>query len=79
MQTFSFHNHTYRCRHAQKELTEERVIREYAERGFTHVAVTDHCPWKTFCLSEKYRGNMLYSEKQEYLERVRLAKEMASC
>ena len=75
MQKFSFHNHTYRCRHAQADLTEERSVREYAERGFTHMALTDHCPWKTFCLNEQYRGNMLYAEKQEYLEGIRRAKE----
>ena len=74
-QDFSFHNHTWRCRHAQEDLTEERVVREYAERGYTHVAVTDHCPWKTFCLDERYRAFMPYEQKQAYLDGIRQAKE----
>lgn len=75
IQTFSFHNHTYRCMHADAELTEERVVREHAERGFTHVAVTDHCPWKEFGKSAPWRSRMLIEEKADYLEAIRQAKE----
>jgi len=75
LQTFSFHNHTYRCMHAEAELTEERVIREHAERGFTHVAVTDHCPWKDFGNAWPRRTRMLSEEKADYLEKVQRAKE----
>lgn len=75
IQPFSFHNHTYRCMHAEPELTEERVVQEHANRGFTHVAVTDHCPWKTFTYSPNRRSKMLYEEKLAYLKAIRRAKE----
>ena len=46
MQEFNYHSHTYRCGHADLDLTDEEYVEAYIKMGFKRMAFTDHCPEK---------------------------------
>ena len=70
MQKFNYHQHTYRCGHADLDMKDEDYIKEYIKIGFDKVAFTDHCPQKSGVdVREKMR--MKYSQKDEYLDSIK--------
>ena len=74
MQKFNYHTHTRRCGHADDSMTDEDFVRLLIEKGIVKMAFTDHCPEKE---EIDYRKNMRmkYSEKEEYLERIKSLKD----
>lgn len=74
MQKFNYHTHTYRCGHAQRGLTDEKIVKEFIKKGFNTIAFTDHCPQKDKVDTRKGM-RMEYSEKEEYLDSIRTLKE----
>ena len=74
MQKFNYHQHTYRCRHADMDMKDEDYIKEYIEMGFKKIAFTDHCPQKNR-IDKRTRMRMDYSEKDEYLESIKNLKD----
>ena len=62
MQKFNYHTHTYRCGHADIDMTDEEYILEYIKMGFKKVAFTDHCPQN---IDKRKDVRMEYSEKEE--------------
>lgn len=74
MQNFNYHTHTYRCKHAEKGLTDEEIVKEFIKKGFKTVAFTDHCPEKEI-IDTRDDMRMDYSQKDEYLESIKTLKE----
>ena len=74
MQKFNYHNHTYRCGHADLDMSDEDYVLEYIKFGFKEMAFTDHCPQKN---KIDFRNNMRmeYSDRLEYLESINKLKE----
>ena len=62
MQKFNYHNHTYRCGHADLDMTDEDYVLEYINLGFEKMAFTDHCP-------EKNKIYLRKNMRMEYKER----------
>ena len=46
MQNFNYHTHTYRCKHADMDYSDEDYVLDYIKAGFKKFAFTDHCPEK---------------------------------
>lgn len=67
MQNFNYHTHTYRCGHADIDMTDEEYILEYIKMGFKKVAFTDHCPSR---IDKREEVRMEYSEKEEYKKSI---------
>lgn len=75
MQSFNFHQHTYRCKHADFGMTDKEYIEEYLKMGnFKKIAFTDHCPEKEV-IDTRDRMRMSYDERIEYLEEIEHLKE----
>lgn len=74
MQKFNYHQHTYRCRHADMDMKDEDYIKEYIKMGFEKIAFTDHCPQKNK-VDKRTRMRMDYQEKDEYLNSINTLKE----
>ena len=74
MQKFNYHTHTYRCGHADTDMTDEDYILEYIKMGFEKVAFTDHCPEKNE-IDKAENVRMAYSQKDEYLSNIKKLKE----
>lgn len=74
MQKFNYHQHTYRCRHADMDMKDEDYIKEYIEMGFKKIAFTDHCPQKNR-IDKRTHMRMDYSEKDEYLKSIKNLKD----
>lgn len=74
MYKFSFHNHTTRCQHAQPDMSDDSLVQAHIAKGFTSMAFTDHCPWKTLIHPSGIRTRMLYSEKKEYIASIDMLK-----
>lgn len=74
MQKFNYHSHTYRCRHADLDLTDEEYVIDYIKMGFKTMAFTDHCPEKNEIDTRKHM-RMKYSERHEYLDSIKKLKE----
>ncbi len=74
MQDFSFHNHTPRCGHAENFLDED-LVRVHIEKGFKHLAFTDHCPRRYFSHYPFHRSPMYFPEKEGYLRSIESLKE----
>lgn len=74
MQNFNYHNHTYRCGHADMDMQDEYYVLEYITLGFKEMAFTDHAPQKN---KIDYRNNMRmeYSKRLEYLDSINKLKE----
>lgn len=74
MQKFNYHSHTYRCGHADLDMSDEDYIEDYIKMGFKKIAFTDHCPEKRE-IDKRTNMRMKYSQKEEYIRSIRLLKE----
>lgn len=74
MQNFNYHQHTYRCGHADLDMQDEDYINEYIKMGLKKMAFTDHCPQKNK-VDKRANMRMEYSEKNEYLNSIKKLKE----
>ena len=74
MQNFNYHQHTYRCGHADLDMTDEDYIQEYVKMGFKQIAFTDHCPEKNR-IDKRQNMRMEYQEKDDYLNSIKYLKE----
>ena len=74
MQSFNYHQHTYRCKHADLDMKDEEYILEYIKMGFKKIAFTDHCPEKNE-IDKNPKARMTYSERKEYLNSIKKLKE----
>ena len=74
MQNFNYHQHTYRCKHADMDMEDEEYIKEHIKMGFKKVAFTDHAPQKNE-IDTRSNVRMKYSEKDEYLNSIKKLKE----
>ena len=74
MQKFNYHSHTYRCNHADLDMSDEEYILEYIKMGFNKMAFTDHCPIKNG-IDKRPNVRMKYSQKDEYLNSIESLKE----
>lgn len=74
MQNFNYHSHTYRCMHADMDVTDEDYVKEYIKHGFKKIAFTDHCPEKNI-IDDRPKIRMPYSQKDEYLRSIGLLKD----
>ena len=74
MQNFNYHSHTYRCGHAEMNMSDEEYVKEYIKIGFKKMAFTDHCPEKNR-IDKRPNMRMDYTEKDEYLRSVKNLKE----
>ena len=74
MQKFNYHSHTYRCGHAEMNMSDEEYVKEYIKMGFKKMAFTDHCPEKNR-IDKRPNMRMHYTEKDEYLRSVKNLKE----
>jgi len=75
MQNFNYHTHTYRCGHADLDMTDEEYVLEYIKMGFKKIAFTDHCPQS---IDKRKDVRMEYSEKEEYKKSIKSLKEKYS-
>lgn len=77
MQNFNYHQHTYRCKHADLDMQDEEYILEYIKMGFKKIAFTDHCPQKSKIDKRPYM-RMDYEQKDEYLCSIKKLKDKYS-
>lgn len=77
MQKFNYHQHTYRCGHADLNYTDEEYVLEYIKMGFKKIAFTDHCPQKSG-IDKRTNMRMKYDERNEYLESIKKLREKYS-
>ena len=73
MQNFNYHQHTYRCKHAELNAKDEDYVQEYLEIGLEKIAFTDHCPEKN-PIDKRKTMRMRYDERIEYLESIKKLK-----
>lgn len=73
-QNFNYHTHTYRCGHADDSMKDIDYVEEFIKKGFKKIAFTDHCPDKNNIDKRSYM-RMNYSDKEEYLNSIKLLKE----
>lgn len=74
MQNFNYHQHTYRCKHADLDMQDEDYVRDYIKMGFKKIAFTDHCPEKNK-IDKREKMRMEYSERHEYLDSIKNLKQ----
>jgi histidinol-phosphatase (PHP family) len=74
MQEFNYHSHTYRCKHAEQDYSDEEYVKDYIKMGFKRIAFTDHVPEKRR-IDKRTKMRMAYSEKDEYYESIQKLKE----
>ena len=74
MQKFNYHQHTYRCGHADLDMKDEEYIEEYIRMGFKKKAFTDHCPEKNE-VDKRNDMRMKYNTRNEYLSTIQKLKE----
>lgn len=74
MQKFNYHTHTYRCGHAEKNISDEDFVKAFIEKGFKKIAFTDHCPEKAK-IDTRENMRMDYRQKGEYLNSINSLKE----
>lgn len=74
MQKFNYHTHTYRCGHADNNMSDEDFVKFFIKKGFTKIAFTDHCPEKEM-IDIRKNMRMSYSQKDEYLNSIKSLKE----
>lgn len=74
MQKFNYHQHTYRCGHAELDMKDEEYIEEYIKMGFEKVAFTDHCPQKNE-VDKRTDMRMKYEARNEYLSSINKLKQ----
>lgn len=69
MQKFNCHTHTYRCGHADGNMSDEDYVKAHIEAGFEKMTFTDHAPQKSK-IDKRLYMRMDYSQKDEYLESI---------
>lgn len=74
MQDFNYHTHTYRCGHADDDMTDEDFVKYFICKEFKKIAFTDHCPEKEI-IDKRQRMRMHYSQINEYLTSIKNLKE----
>ena len=74
MQKFNYHQHTYRCGHADLDLIDEEYVIDYIKIGFKNIAFTDHCPQKNK-IDTRTGVRMEYDKRTEYLYSIKTLKE----
>ncbi len=74
MQNFNYHQHTFRCGHADMDVQDEDYVKEYIKMGFKKIAFTDHAPEKNV-IDTRQNMRMPYSKKNEYLNSIKNLKE----
>lgn len=74
MQNFNYHTHTYRCGHAQANITDEDFVKMFIKKGFKEIAFTDHCPQKNK-IDLRHGMRMEYKQKDEYISSILKLKE----
>lgn len=74
MQKFNYHTHTYRCGHADNNMSDEDFVKEFIKKGFKKIAFTHHCPEKQI-IDKRNNMRMEYSQVEEYLESIKSLKE----
>ena len=74
MQRFNYHTHTYRCKHADLDYSDEEYVLDFIKAGFKKIAFTDHCPEKNV-IDTRTTQRMSYEQRLEYLESIRKLKE----
>ena len=74
MKKYNFHTHTYRCGHAEENITDEAIVKTFIANGFEVVAFTDHCPEKEM-IDRRKNMRMDYSMKDDYLASINDLKE----
>ena len=74
MQNFNYHSHTYRCMHADMDMSDEEYIQEYIKMGFKKIAFTDQCPEKNV-IDDRPKIRMKYSQKDEYIKSINILKD----
>ena len=70
MQTFNYHTHTYRCKHATG--SDEEYVLAAIEAGYKTLGFSDHAPYKD------YPSNLLhmdFEQVDEYIDSINLLKE----
>lgn len=77
MQNFNYHQHTYRCKHADLDMQDEEYILEYIKMGLKKIAFTDHCPQKSK-VDKRPHMRMDYEQKDEYLSSIKKLKDKYS-
>lgn len=70
MQEFNYHSHTYRCKHADLDMTDEEYVQDYIKIGMKKIAFTDHCPEKNE-IDKRKNMRMKYDEREEYLASIK--------
>lgn len=73
MQNFNHHSHTYRCGHADIDVTDEDYVKDYIKMGFKKVTFTDHCPEKNK-IDTRPNIRMEYDQRKEYLNSIKTLK-----
>ena len=73
MQNFNYHQHTYRCKHADFNMTDEEYVQEYIKMGLKEMAFTDHCPQKNQ-VDVRTKMRMEYDQRIEYLQSIETLK-----
>ncbi len=74
MQNFNYHSHTYRCKHADLDMSDEDYIKDYIKMGFKKIAITDHCPEKNV-IDKRPRVRMEYNQREEYIQSIKKLKD----
>lgn len=74
MQNFNYHQHTFRCGHADLDMLDEDYVKEAIEAGLKKIAFTDHAPEKNK-IDKSHNTRMEYEQKEEYLESIIKLKE----
>jgi len=74
MQNFNYHTHTYRCGHADYNMSDEDYVKEFIKKGFKKIAFTDHCPQKNR-IDTRSNMRMDYSDKEGYYKSIKSLKE----
>ena len=69
MQTFNYHTHTYRCKHANG--TDEEYVLNAISIGLKTLGFSDHCPYPGYSMHDR----MDYEELNDYLESLNSLKE----
>ncbi|MBQ7906502.1 MAG: PHP domain-containing protein [Clostridia bacterium] len=74
MQKFNYHTHTYRCGHADYNMTDEDYVISLIQNGFERMAFSDHTPQKEY-IDKRLYMRMDYSSLDGYLESIELLKQ----
>lgn len=77
MQKFNYHSHTYRCGHADLNISDEDYVLEYIKMKFKKIAFTDHCPEKEI-IDKRTNMRMDYNQRKEYLNSIKMLKDKYS-